>query len=293
VNSSPKADKPNRRTFVPFNVETIKTIGRPFFLFELAGHPWYKAREQRGFSARCRPAKPAVRSTSPFWAVAQVGSPGENSAGDSGVFLAYSRSAARPERIIFARFSASELGEGLCSMPPRLVALDEGPDIMLDRGMVVVGRHPGCDARLESPRVSRHHCCVMPENDEVVVRDLGSTNGIRINGQRVELGRLKAGDEFSVAHVRYRLENGPDSFRPPVDLLLNDRHNGDSSGLQASTDEDVLAAAVRKVLPASVAANCRIQVIIQMVEDSARVETSPSSPPSAPPGEEPPECLSN
>ena len=93
-------------------------------------------------------------------------------------------------------------------MTARLVALDEGPDIMLDRAMVVVGRHPACDARLDSLRVSRHHCCMMQENGEVVVRDLGSTNGIRINGQRVEMGRLKPGDELSIAHIRYRLDNG-------------------------------------------------------------------------------------
>ena len=93
-------------------------------------------------------------------------------------------------------------------MPSRLVALDEGPDITLDRTMVVVGRHPACDTRLDSLRVSRHHCCMTQENGEVFVRDLGSTNGIRINGQRVEIGRLRPGDELSIAHIRYRLENG-------------------------------------------------------------------------------------
>jgi len=46
------------------------------------------------------------------------------------------------------------------------------------------------------------------DHGEVIVRDLGSTNGIRINGQRVELGRLRPGDELSIAHIRYRLDNG-------------------------------------------------------------------------------------
>jgi pSer/pThr/pTyr-binding forkhead associated (FHA) protein len=103
-------------------------------------------------------------------------------------------------------------------MPTRLVALDEGPDIALDRDMVVVGRHPNCDTRLDSLRVSRHHCCMTQESGEVVVRDLGSTNGIRINGQRVEMGRLRAGDELSIAHIRYRLEDGEShdqSIAPP------------------------------------------------------------------------------
>ncbi len=93
-------------------------------------------------------------------------------------------------------------------MPVRLVALDEGPDILLDRAMVVVGRHPSCDTRLDSLRVSRQHCCMSQDKGEVTVRDLGSTNGIRINGQRVERGGLRPGDELSIAHIRFRLENG-------------------------------------------------------------------------------------
>ncbi len=93
-------------------------------------------------------------------------------------------------------------------MPARLVAIDDGPDILLDRSMVVVGRHPACDTRLDSLRVSRHHCCLTQENGEVFVRDLGSTNGIRINGQRVETGRLRPGDELSIAHIRYRWKTG-------------------------------------------------------------------------------------
>jgi pSer/pThr/pTyr-binding forkhead associated (FHA) protein len=97
-------------------------------------------------------------------------------------------------------------------MSSRFVAVDEGPDITLDRAMIVVGRHPNCDARLNSLRVSRHHCCMARENDQVVVRDLGSTNGIRINGMWVETGTLRPGDELSIAHIRYRL-SGPSQNR--------------------------------------------------------------------------------
>jgi pSer/pThr/pTyr-binding forkhead associated (FHA) protein len=99
-------------------------------------------------------------------------------------------------------------------MSSRFVAIDEGPDITLDRAMIVVGRDPDCDTRLNSLRVSRHHCCMARENDEVVVRDLGSTNGIWINGMRVETGNLRPGDELSIAHIRYRLEGEEDSAQP-------------------------------------------------------------------------------
>src|SRR5262245_27942504 len=98
-------------------------------------------------------------------------------------------------------------------MSARFVALDEGPDISLESAMVVVGRHPNCDTRLNSLRVSRHHCCMTRDHDQVVVRDLGSTNGIRINGMRVETGRLRTGDELSIAHIRYRLEGDEDSVQ--------------------------------------------------------------------------------
>jgi pSer/pThr/pTyr-binding forkhead associated (FHA) protein len=91
-------------------------------------------------------------------------------------------------------------------MNARVVALDDGPDIPLDRAMVVVGRDPRCDARLGSPSVSRQHCCMTHADGVILVRDLGSTNGIRINGERVQAGRLGPGDVLSIAHFRYRVD---------------------------------------------------------------------------------------
>jgi len=187
-------------------------------------------------------------------------------------------------------------------MTARLVALDEGPDIVLDRAMVVVGRHPACDARLDSLRVSRHHCCMMQESGEVVVRDLGSTNGIRINGQRVEMGRLKPGDELSIAHIRYRLDNGqghdqtladPAGLLPPspgampghsprshhMDLK-NEPYSPEKPPLNPfPADENALAAAVRKILPSAVAEKCQIQVIVQMTGEKQANGESPISAP--------------
>jgi predicted component of type VI protein secretion system len=173
-------------------------------------------------------------------------------------------------------------------MPVRLVALDEGPDILLDRAMVVVGRHPSCDTRLDSLRVSRQHCCMSQEKGEVTVRDLGSTNGIRINGQRVERGRLRHGDELSIAHIRFRLENGHGhdqtivesdgllgggAARSPEDELKSGPPSPVeiSAAVEASPfgtgGENAFAAAVRKLLPNGVADKCRIQVIVQMAGD--------------------------
>jgi pSer/pThr/pTyr-binding forkhead associated (FHA) protein len=94
-------------------------------------------------------------------------------------------------------------------MPTRLIALNGGPDITLqDHTPVMMGRDPRCDARLDSLRVSRFHCCVARIEDGVHVSDLGSTNGTRINGRCVKSGRLRQGDELSIAHLRFRVERG-------------------------------------------------------------------------------------
>jgi pSer/pThr/pTyr-binding forkhead associated (FHA) protein len=114
-------------------------------------------------------------------------------------------------------------------MSTRFVAIDPGPDIALDRAVVVVGRHPNCDTRLDSLRVSRHHCCMTQEDGQVIVRDLGSANGIRINGQRVEAGRLRPGDELSIAHIRYRLEGEPDSGEGSEPAISAQGSSADSS----------------------------------------------------------------
>jgi predicted component of type VI protein secretion system len=91
-------------------------------------------------------------------------------------------------------------------MPFHLFASAGWPLIRLDRVLVVVGRHPDCDARLDSPRVSRWHCCLTEVDGQVWVRDLGSTNGTWIDGRRVSAGRLRIGDVLAIAHYCYRLE---------------------------------------------------------------------------------------
>src|SRR5688500_20383033 len=90
-------------------------------------------------------------------------------------------------------------------MPAQLLALDNSASIMLDKPILLVGRHPECDIQIDSRKISRRHCCIAQVEDYLVVRDLDSTNGVRINGVRVIEGRLKAGDELTVGNHRYQL----------------------------------------------------------------------------------------
>lgn len=154
-------------------------------------------------------------------------------------------------------------------MPLRLVSLDEGPDILVERPMLVIGRHPQCDARLDSIRISRRHCCMALDADGLMVQDLGSTNGIRINGQRLDKGRLAVGDELAIAHLRYRLEAAP----ALQDTRLGSQPDGplqtatgqvQVTGTLAAGEDNRLAAAVRELLPPEMAGQCQIQVIVKV-----------------------------
>ncbi len=90
-----------------------------------------------------------------------------------------------------------------------LVPLDPGLCLIpLEKAIVLIGRQADCDVSLtHSRKVSRKHCCVAQVDTAFVVRDLGSTNGVFVNGSRVrkEAG-LMFGDELAIGDVRFRLQ---------------------------------------------------------------------------------------
>jgi predicted component of type VI protein secretion system len=90
-------------------------------------------------------------------------------------------------------------------MPPQLVAFPEGFKIAIDKPIMLFGRDAECDIRFDSRKISRRHCCLAHVGDQLIVRDLGSTNGIRVNGVRVLEGYLRAGDELTVGSHRYQV----------------------------------------------------------------------------------------
>jgi pSer/pThr/pTyr-binding forkhead associated (FHA) protein len=96
----------------------------------------------------------------------------------------------------------------LLHMPAMLVPIESGNPITLDKPIVLVGRHPDCDAViLNSRKISRKHCAVALVNNNFVVRDLGSMNGVWVNGDRVEQqASVSFGDELMIGDVRFRLE---------------------------------------------------------------------------------------
>lgn len=73
-------------------------------------------------------------------------------------------------------------------------------------GRAQIGRSEQSDVFLVDPSVSRTHAIVEVDGRQPVVRDLGSTNGTFVNGERIEASQLQDGDELMFGNTRMRFE---------------------------------------------------------------------------------------
>lgn len=100
-------------------------------------------------------------------------------------------------------------------MLAQLLPVNGGPPVTLSRAVTVVGRSPRlCDLPLENKSVSKLHCILVKTDGLVYMRDLGSTNGTRVNGQRVLRGALLPGDQISFSGSVYKVHLAPDPEEP-------------------------------------------------------------------------------
>ena len=91
-----------------------------------------------------------------------------------------------------------------------------GSVVVLQRPVYLVGRDDECDVRLELSKVSRLHCCLATAYDRLLIRDLGSRNGVRVNGRDVVESQLFRGDEIAIGPVLFRVdEEGGSEPAPP------------------------------------------------------------------------------
>lgn len=98
-----------------------------------------------------------------------------------------------------------------------LVPFGGGDPIPLLKPRLTIGRRPSCDIVLEFPNISSTHCELQLENGYWRISDLGSRNGVKVNGERVESKWLHPGDEVSIAKHRYEVSYTPTGDAPPQD----------------------------------------------------------------------------
>src|SRR3954451_4640835 len=92
-------------------------------------------------------------------------------------------------------------------MPYRLVSFSGDQSFELPHGKsLVVGRGVSSDIAIYDLTISRRHAELRVETDGVQVKDLGSSNGTSINGNRQTTGRLAPSDSITFGKVLFQLE---------------------------------------------------------------------------------------
>jgi hypothetical protein len=84
--------------------------------------------------------------------------------------------------------------------------LPTGERLQLSEAVVTIGRKPESTLQLGDPNVSRNHAEIRPHGNGWVLVDLGSTNGSRVNGNRVTSHELHEGDEIAFGNTVLRFE---------------------------------------------------------------------------------------
>src|SRR5262249_16846755 len=95
------------------------------------------------------------------------------------------------------------------AMQAQLLPLDGGPPIPLLKDLTVVGRKEDCDLRLNHKSISKMHCVIVKTDGLLLIRDLGSTNGTRVNGTRVRRPALLPNEQLGIAGYKSKVRFGP------------------------------------------------------------------------------------
>jgi pSer/pThr/pTyr-binding forkhead associated (FHA) protein len=92
----------------------------------------------------------------------------------------------------------------------QLIPLQGGEPITIEKDVTIVGRQAEhCDIVLDRKSVSKIHCIIARTDGLLFVRDLDSTNGTKVNGQRIIRGALLPGDQLAFAGEKFRVHLGP------------------------------------------------------------------------------------
>jgi pSer/pThr/pTyr-binding forkhead associated (FHA) protein len=109
---------------------------------------------------------------------------------------------------------------------PRLVLLSEGltgKTYELKGERTTVGRIADNTVEIAEPSISSHHCELILQDKDVLVRDLGSTNGTFINGEKITEATLKTGQILRLGMIEMRLESGEPVAKSSRDVLDHTR----------------------------------------------------------------------
>jgi Protein of unknown function (DUF3662)/FHA domain len=100
----------------------------------------------------------------------------------------------------------SEVHEGPAGLPAASVVLADGERVVLGPEPITIGRLPESGVMVTDPNASRRHAEIRRVGNDVVVVDLNSTNGTRVNGATVRERKLADGDQIVIGTTVLRFE---------------------------------------------------------------------------------------
>lgn len=107
-----------------------------------------------------------------------------------------------------------------------LIPTGGGDNIPLLKEELLVGRREDCDIVLRFSNVSARHCKLVLSDGYWYVQDMQSTNGVKVNGLKVEDRRVDPGVRLSISKHEYRINYNPQKLGAtgvmPPDSLDND-----------------------------------------------------------------------
>jgi adenylate cyclase len=102
----------------------------------------------------------------------------------------------------------------MVQMLGQLIPCGGGDPIPLMSPKLLVGRRSSCDITLDFQNVSSHHCELELREGYWHIKDLGSSNGVKVNGERCPTKCLKPGDEVMISKHAFRIEYEPTGDGP-------------------------------------------------------------------------------
>ena len=137
--------------------------------------------------------------------------------------------------------------------PARLVMLSPpapGAEFALSKELLRIGRAEDLDAWINHRSISREHAEIVRQGAEFRIRDLGSANGVRVNGKDVQRATLRRGDVIELGQVRFRYVSEGEDYVLDTDRTIR----GDALDGSASVSRAPIVAALGIILMAVVVA---------------------------------------
>jgi predicted component of type VI protein secretion system len=125
-------------------------------------------------------------------------------------------------------------------MKAELVPDNGDPPIPIRRDITVIGRKNFCDVVIDHHSLSKRHCVVVKTDGLLVIRDLATTNGTKVKGQKIRWAALLPDDRITLGGYKMRVYLGPDDAPGPSERAGVGRASAPAAGFPREREPEPL-----------------------------------------------------